>query len=90
MADTKTACSSYQCDMITTFKEEEGSSWTIRGSLVRMDSYVTDSPDAARRGLELPSSQNAAPAEVAPQAGPCTDHATPREGGRRHDNQTVA
>ena len=30
MADRETACSSYQCDMSTTFKEEERSSWTIR------------------------------------------------------------
>ncbi len=69
---------------------EECSSWTIRGILARMDSYVTDSPEAARRGLGLPSPPNAAPAEGAPQAGPCTDHATPREGGRHHDSQTVA
>jgi len=42
--------------------EEERSSWTIRGILARMDSYVTDSPQAARRGLELPSPHNGTPA----------------------------
>jgi hypothetical protein len=40
--------------------EEARSSWTIRGILATMDGYVTDSPEAARRGLELPSPQNAA------------------------------